>query len=118
MRKVKKKTRQSLLGHTVSDETKSKIRIAKKNNPTVPWNKGKFQEYTIFTEEYKEELSIKYTSENNPFYGKQHTDDFKNKQRETQKLQIKCPYCDKMGAMRIMKRWHFDNCKHKILEGI
>ena len=32
--------------------------------------------------------------------------------------QIKCPYCVKMGALRVMKRWHFDNCKHKILENI
>lgn len=114
----KEKTRQSLLGHKVSDETKYKIRTTRENNHIEPWNKGKYQEYTMFDEEYKKELSIKYTGENNPFYGKQHTDDFKNTQRETQKLQIKCPYCDKMGAMRIMKRWHFDNCKHKILENI
>ena len=24
-----------------------------------------------------------------------------------------CPYCGKEGGERIMKRWHFDNCKHK-----
>jgi hypothetical protein len=25
-----------------------------------------------------------------------------------------CPHCSKEGGERIMKRWHFDNCKHKI----
>lgn len=24
-----------------------------------------------------------------------------------------CPHCDKMGDLRNMKRWHFDNCKYK-----
>ncbi len=25
-----------------------------------------------------------------------------------------CPHCDKEGGESIMKRWHFDNCKHKV----
>ena len=24
-----------------------------------------------------------------------------------------CPYCNKEGRLMPMKRWHFDNCKHK-----
>jgi len=24
-----------------------------------------------------------------------------------------CPYCNKLGSYIAMKRWHFDNCKHK-----
>lgn len=24
-----------------------------------------------------------------------------------------CPHCGKEGGERIMKRWHFDNCKHR-----
>lgn len=27
-----------------------------------------------------------------------------------------CPYCSKEGCSTIMKRWHFDNCKLKIIE--
>lgn len=27
--------------------------------------------------------------------------------------QIKCPHCNKEGGLRIMKRWHFENCKKK-----
>ena len=26
---------------------------------------------------------------------------------------IKCPHCDKEGDSANMKRWHFDNCKHR-----
>ena len=26
---------------------------------------------------------------------------------------VTCPYCNKEGQSRAMKRWHFDNCKHK-----
>ena len=26
---------------------------------------------------------------------------------------VSCPHCDKQGGGSMMKRWHFDNCKHK-----
>ena len=25
---------------------------------------------------------------------------------------VQCPRCSKSGGIRLMKRWHFDNCKH------
>jgi len=28
------------------------------------------------------------------------------------KVQIKCLYCDIIGGINGMKKWHFDNCKH------
>ncbi len=27
--------------------------------------------------------------------------------------QVSCPHCSMEGNIRIMKRWHFDRCKHK-----
>jgi len=36
------------------------------------------------------------------------------KATEKMKAQVKCPNCEKQGAFRIMKRWHFDNCKNKL----
>jgi hypothetical protein len=27
-----------------------------------------------------------------------------------------CPHCNKSGQLRVMKRWHFDNCKNKIVK--
>lgn len=31
------------------------------------------------------------------------------------KIQIECPYCKKIGGATNMKRYHFDNCKKKII---
>ena len=33
--------------------------------------------------------------------------------KEEKSKVFKCPHCDKCGALMIMKRWHFDNCKLK-----
>lgn len=29
---------------------------------------------------------------------------------------IECPHCKFVGQARAMKRWHYDNCKHKIVK--
>lgn len=31
------------------------------------------------------------------------------------KPRVKCPYCDRIGAISVMKRWHFTNCKNNEL---
>jgi hypothetical protein len=41
------------------------------------------------------------------------TDITKNKISTTVREKVKCPYCSKEGAKRIMARWHGNNCKHK-----
>jgi len=33
-----------------------------------------------------------------------------NLSKENRKT-VSCPYCPKTGDERLMKRWHFDNCK-------
>lgn len=45
-----------------------------------------------------------------------HSDETKKIISEKLKNQprINCPHCDKTGIVSNMKRWHFDNCKHKI----
>ena len=39
--------------------------------------------------------------------------ELKNIKKATEKMssKVQCPHCDKKGAYRIMKRWHFNNCK-------
>ena len=39
--------------------------------------------------------------------------ELKNIKKATEKMssKVQCPHCNKMGAYRIMKRWHFDKCK-------
>jgi 5-methylcytosine-specific restriction endonuclease McrA len=82
----------------------------------------------------REQNSLAQTGEKNHFYGKKHTKETraiisaKSKgQRnhcvphsEEAKAKIaagvfkgKCPHCGKEGRGNLMKRWHFDNCKHK-----
>lgn len=59
----------------------------------------------------------------NPFYGKQHSEDTKQKMRKPKSKEAIqrykeavrpigiCPHCGKSGHLAIMKRWHFDKCK-------
>ncbi len=49
------------------------------------------------------------------FYGSKHSDEAKAKMRSS-RPRVKCPHCNKEGDVMNMKRWHFDNCKHKIQE--
>lgn len=53
----------------------------------------------------------------NPFYGKEHSTEFKQnmsvKFKGVPKEKIVCPHCGKLGGKNTMGRWHFDNCKDK-----
>lgn len=64
--------------------------------------------------EQRQQLMRSRTKENNPFFGKMHSDATKAKLKEAAKSRpsIKCPHCDKVGSAPLMKRWHFDRCKH------
>ena len=50
--------------------------------------------------------------EGNPMWRRTHNEVARNIISEANKQQIICPHCGKVGAIAIMKRWHFDNCKH------
>ena len=41
------------------------------------------------------------------------TDAEKQRLREEKTKPVTCPHCGKVGAMMVMPRWHFDNCKEK-----
>ena len=74
----------------------------------------------------------KFKSNGNPFFNKMHSIESRKKIKEARKTQIItkesnikrsltmtgmkrekviCPYCDKMGDVSLMKRYHFNNCK-------
>lgn len=65
----------------------------------------------FMTEENKEKLSKRVSGEGNPMWGKDHTEEAKEKIREANRQKIECPHCGKTGGVAIMQRWHFDNCK-------
>jgi hypothetical protein len=51
--------------------------------------------------------------EANGMYGNTHSAQARKRISEGNKQRIKCPYCNKVGGIAIMKRWHFDRCKFK-----
>ena len=108
-------------GHPISEETKKKIgfanRISKKGEKkSKEWielmrsiNKG--NSYCLgkkLTEDHKEKIRLSHT-------GKKHSQEFKDAvssaTKGIPKKKIECPYCDKIGSIQNMKRYHFDNCK-------
>lgn len=81
-----------------------------------PWNKGldksdsRVLSYSTNTA-YKGQPGNQHGKGNT---GKKQNEDWKRKRLDKIKgphdLAI-CPHCSKEGGERIMKRWHFDNCK-------
>ena len=67
--------------------------------------------------EFRTWLSELHSGENNPFYGKSHSAEFKAESslrwKGKSKKQVTCPHCSKTGGINAMVRWHFDNCKSK-----
>jgi hypothetical protein len=55
------------------------------------------------------------TGTDNPFYGKQHTDEFKLRKAEHNRNRPKvlCPHCNKLFDVGMANRWHLDKCKSK-----
>lgn len=39
-----------------------------------------------------------------------------NKQKEYLTAKLECPHCKKVGSVANMKRWHFENCKWRIIQ--
>lgn len=99
----------SVIGIKRSEESKEKIRLSKlgKKNPmygksTSELQKNKLRDYNKNIRDYNV------------------TDDTKlkmsisaSKRKMLNEKIITCPHCEKSGVPRNMKRWHFDNCKHK-----
>ena len=85
---------------TISEETKEKIREARKYQKNT--NKG-----TKWSEESRKRMSQSVT-------GRKHTNETKQKQSKAligiAKPKLKCPHCGKEGGAPQMKQWHFDNC--------
>lgn len=84
----------------------------------------------------REQNSIASSGKGNTFYGRKHTEEtlavIRAKTKGQQNHSVphtdeakakiaagvfkgKCPHCGKEGRGNLMKRWHFDNCKHKVI---
>lgn len=83
---TKVKISNKLIGKSTKEETKKKISCALLGK--VSKNKGK-------NISNKTKIAIR-----NSLLGKSQPKD-------------KCPHCNKIGSVSLMKRWHFDNCKSR-----
>jgi len=105
MNEIKQKMSDSHLGVSRTEQTKINISNAQKGENGY-WY-GKKQSV---------ERIEKISGANNFMYGKHHTNEAKEKVSKSwkNKPQIQCPYCEMSSKQpSCMKRWHFDNCKHK-----
>lgn len=117
------KIRKSHIGKQHTEETKQKLAEQRRGKPSGA--KGR-----THSEETKQRLREANT-------GRKHSEETKEQIREklkgrkrkpetlekikqaklaTAALKVKCPYCDVTSNIRIMKRWHFDNCKNKVAQ--
>lgn len=107
--------KQKLRGRIVSEETRKKISEANKGKPSpkkgLPGHK--------LTEEAKQEISARTKGELNPFYGRQHSEETKQKMKdswERRRLDVlTCAHCNKTVHKSMHARWHGDNCKLLLL---
>lgn len=129
---TKNKLRIANQGKTLSEETKIKISKATKgeNNPRFG---------VIISEETRDKISRSNKGKTSHMKGKNHSEESKMKMRESSKGKIvsketkekiskskkgipfsklTCSHCNKVGGKGAMKRWHFDNCKHKVKDAI
>ena len=91
---TKKKMSKAQKGKTFSAESKKKMSESKKKMSAETKKKmSKAQKGKTFSAESKKKMS-------------------EAQKGKTQKVTV-CPHCNKEGGARAMKRWHFDNCKHK-----
>lgn len=126
-----------------SDEAKKKISEANtgdKNGSKTPEARLKISSSKLgkkreeFSDEWKQNLSKAVTGENNGMWGKIHSEQSKQKQREkaigrkqseetvkkkadavrgSKREKKLCPHCDQLIAVNTYARWHGDNCKSK-----
>lgn len=94
------KTASKNRGRKNSEETKAKISASKKGKygGEKSWRFGK-------------------KGEDSPNYGMKHSDETKKKMSESSTgrkyPKETCPHCNKLFAINVSRRWHFDNCKMK-----
>lgn len=86
---------------------KRKIKMTGENNPTY----GLTGELSYVYGDKNGMYGTHRSGEDNPFYGKTHSEETKIKMRKPRKKH-KCPHCGKVGGGGNMKRYHFENCPH------
>jgi len=97
-------------GITVSKETRAKLSEANKNRPSPSEETRAKLSAAKKGKKRSEEQQAKLSA---ALRGKKRSDETRAKMSEAKKgkPQVQCPHCGREGAISIMKRWHFENCK-------
>ena len=97
------------IGRNHSEETKLKM----KESHGSGRNNARYG--TKHSEETKKKMSEATKLRNNKVYERKKSEDERKKLSESAKNRQKvvCPYCNKIGDITGIKRWHFNNCKNK-----
>jgi hypothetical protein len=90
--------------HNRFDVGRNKNFYNKAKQSSTGWDTGGIK----YTTERKNKLNM--SGENNPFFGKSHSEKNKKLFSENNKLQISCPFCKVTGGKSLMLQWHFENC--------
>jgi hypothetical protein len=93
-------------GRKHTEESKEKIREARSNQPMFPRD-----------EETKKKISESlighFVSDDTKKKISEQTKGKPKSNKGQPKRKIDCPHCGKIGAIAMMYRWHFNNCKLK-----
>ena len=113
----------SCIGHKHTTETKKKISLARTGQLISTETKKKIsmslsgENNPMFgkhhSEETKLKMSIAQTKENHPLFGKCHSEETKLKMSISKKDQQKfeCIYCNNFFTKGMLNRWHNEKCK-------
>ena len=84
-------------------------------NPSKPYLYWKDSEKAEKAKKLMSENHADVFVENNPFYGKKHSNNSLEKMSNSHKNRerVICPHCSKILDVSNARRWHFDNCKNK-----
>ena len=115
------KIRKSHTGKQHTEETKQKLAEQRRGKSSG----AKGRTHSEETKQYLREINTgkKHSEEaiakiKRAGLGRKVTEETREKMRQakldTPIEKVKCPYCDITSYPRIMKRWHFDNCKTKL----
>lgn len=107
---ILEKMRQRSLGRKHTPEAKEKCRIAKLGKKQSP-------EHIAKLSKVRKGKTPHNKGKQSPFIGVPRTEECKKNIKlgimKLGKVEMTCPVCGKIGIGNSMKRWHFDNCKHK-----
>lgn len=106
--------RQKSTGKKHTEETKKKMSLLSKGRKHSEETKRKLSEDRKGKKHwaYGKKLSSKQKEKlRQAKLGKKRPKSFVEKMKSLPK--VTCPHCGKIGQEKVMKRWHFDNCKNK-----